>query len=99
MAVQKPAPERAAVIIEMLAGDAEARRAAVSWPLVPKDLKGAKRLSAWSKASGISRSRLDRISDMLMAHGICREDRTLDPEAVPVLEHLAAEVLRKHRPK
>ena len=40
------------------------------------------------------RTRLRRIARTLRGHQICREDRTVDPEAMQVVQHLAAEQLR-----
>ena len=85
---------RAATAVTFLAEDEEARRAVLSWPLVPRGLSERALLSAWTRASGVPRSRLRRLSDALRGHGICRDDGTVDPEAIRVVQHLAAEQLR-----
>jgi hypothetical protein len=92
-----PEPKRAALLIEIFANDADARRAALCWSRVPPKLTGLRMLRAWAKCSGLDLSRVERVADVLRAHEICLPDRTLDAEAVPILEALAAEVLRKMR--
>ena len=95
------APSRAAIAVTFLADDAHARRAALSWPLLPEGLSERELLATWSRASGVPRSRLRRISDVLRGHGICRDDRTVDEEALRVIQHFAAESLRgtQRRPR
>lgn len=91
------APARTLVLVELLAGDADARRAAISWPLVPPGLRGLALLRSWAHCSGIPMARLDSRADMLQRHGICRPDRTVEPEALRVIEHLAADTMRRGR--
>lgn len=83
------------MLVEILAHSPDARRAAVSWPLVPAGGDRRRMLKAWSRVSGLSIARVDAIGDMLFAHRVCLPDRTVDPDALRVIEHLAAEVLRK----
>lgn len=78
----------------VLLTDPEARRAVVSWPLVPPGLKGRRRIEAWARVSGLPPHHLETISEMLLAHEICREDRSIDPDALRVIQHFAAETLR-----
>jgi len=87
-------PARTAIAVLFLANDEDARRAAISWPLVPTGLSDRATVTAWSHASGVPRTRLRRLAVTLRRHGICREDRTLDPEAARVIQHVAAEALR-----
>ncbi len=87
-------PSRAAIAVTFLAEDADARRAVLSWTLLPPGLSERALLATWSRASGVPRSRLRRIADTLRGHGICRDDGTVDPEATRVIQHVAAEALR-----
>ena len=88
---------RTAVLVELLAGNPDARRATVSWSLVPRRLRDAAMVSAWSKCSGLPRSQLELVAEMLLQHKVCLPDRTVDPEALRIIQHLAAETLRKRR--
>ncbi len=87
-------PARTAIAVMFLANDEEARRATLSWPLVPTGLSDRALVTAWSHASGVPKTRLRRLSVTLRRHGICRDDRTVDPEATRVIQHVAAETLR-----
>ena len=83
------------MLVELLAGNAEARRAVVSWPLVPPRAAGARMLEAWAKCSGIDVDVLESIADMLFSHSVCGPDRTVDPEALRIIQHIAADTLRR----
>ena len=85
---------RAAVAVTFLADDEDARRAVLSWPLVPPGLSERGAISAWSRISGVPLTRMRRLADTLRRHELCREDRTVDPEASRVIQHVAAEALR-----
>lgn len=92
-------PNRTAVLIELLARDADARKAVVSWPLVSRRLKGRNRLQRWARCSGLSVSRIESLKDMLFEHRICLPDRTVDPEALRIIAHVAAETMRRRTKK
>lgn len=85
---------RTATAVTFLAEDDEARRLVVSWPLVPTELRDAAMLHAWSAASGVPLSRVQRLAQVLLRHELCRADGTVDPEALRVIQHVAAELLR-----
>lgn len=89
---------RTAVLVELLADNPNARRAVVSWPLVPKAARSRPRLlEAWAKCSGLDVDDVDAIADMLFSHAVCLPDRTVDPEALRIIQHLAADTLRRRR--
>ncbi len=93
---------RLAIAVELLGNDPEARRAVLAWPLVPKELTNRDDIiEAWAKAAHVEDSALDWLADALFAQEICLDDRTVDPMATRVIEHIAAEFLRKRvaRPK
>jgi len=87
-------PSRTATAVAVLAEDPDARRLVVAWPLVEAGLTDTALLVAWSRVSAVPLSRVRRLGEVLVRHGICRPDRTVDPEATRVVQHLAAEVLR-----
>lgn len=87
-------PSRTSVAVTLLLDDAEARRLIVSWPLVPPHLDGAAMVHAWSRRSGVALTRTIRLAEVLIAHGLCAPDRTVDPEAERVVAHVAAQALR-----
>lgn len=95
---QTAAAKRTVVLFEVLTSSPHVRRAALSWPLVPLGLKRIATLKKWSRVSGIGIDTLEEISEMLIAHDVCRADRTIDPEAERIMGHLVAEQLRK-KPK
>jgi hypothetical protein len=87
---------RLALAVEMLRDDPDARRAVLTWPSVPKELKKrADIIEAWAKVSHIEETALDWLADALFAQKICLDDRTVDPMATRVIEHMAAEFLRR----
>lgn len=86
---------RTAVAVTFLANDEEARRMVLAWPLVDADLEDASALRAWARAAGVPASRARRIADVLLCHEICKADGSVDAEAIRVIEHVAAESLRK----
>ena len=92
-------PDRMAVLIELLARDPDARKAVISWPLVSRRLKGRSILTRWSRCSGLSYSRIESLKDMLFEHMVCLPDRTVDPAALRVIAHIAAETMRSRSPK
>jgi hypothetical protein len=89
------APLRTVVLFEILSRGPSARRATLSWPLVRKGLKGQRRLREWAKCSGVSIRELDEIAGMLLEHGVCRPDGTVDPEAERLCEVFVADALRR----
>ncbi len=88
---------RTAVAVTLLADDEQARRLVISWPLVPRELEGRRVLVEWSKVSGVPISAVERLSVPLARHQICNPDRTVDPEALRVIAHVAADSLRSGR--
>lgn len=91
---------RTTVAVTLLADDPVARRIVLAWHLVPPELTGVQMLLRWSRLACVGMPDLEQRADTLMAHGVCRADRTVDPEALRVLQHLAAEMLRtpsRHR--
>jgi hypothetical protein len=86
---------RAAVLIDLLARDADARKAALSWPLVSRRLKGRAALTRWARCAGLSYTRIESLKDMLFEHRICLPDRTVDEEALRVIAHVAADTMRR----
>lgn len=88
------ATARTAAAVAILVEDRDAQRLAVSWHLVEPGLRDAALRIAWSRVSGVPLSVVSRRAEVLIRHGICREDRSLEPEAARVLQHLAAETLR-----
>ena len=89
--------KRIAVAVTLLAEDPTARRLVVSWQLVPPKLTGRRMLRAWARLAGVDLAAVDRLAPGLQAHEICRPDRTIDPEAGNVINHVAAAMLRKGR--
>lgn len=87
-------PARTAAAVALLADDRDAQRMAISWHLVEPGLRDAAMRVAWARVSGVPLSVVSRRAAVLIGHGICREDRTVEPEADRVLQHLAAERLR-----
>ena len=85
---------RTAIAVTFLANDEDARRVTLSWPLVDPDLHSEQMRAAWSRTSGVARSKLERLAEVLLRHEICKADRTIDPEAARVIQHVAAETLR-----
>lgn len=91
------AKTRTAVLVELLARNADARAAVVSWPLVRGAGAGPAAIADWSRCSGIPRGRLVPVAQMLFRHAVCLPDRTVDPEALKIVEHVAAATLRRLR--
>lgn len=87
-------PARTAVCVALLARDETARLLVLSWPLVDPALLGREALLAWARASGISIHLVERKAAVLFAHAICLPDRSVDPEATKVCQHIAANYLR-----
>lgn len=87
---------RLALAVEMLRDDPDARRAVLAWPYVPKEITKRKPLiEKWAEVSRVEEITLDSLADALFAQKICLEDRTVDPMATRVIEHIAAEFLRR----
>jgi len=86
---------RTAVAVTLLAGDEAARRLVLSWPLVAKEMKDRAVIAEWAKVAGISFSLAERLSHALFRHQICLPDRSVDPEALKVCQHVAAATLRR----
>lgn len=87
-------PARTAIAVTLLATDEPARRLVLAWALVPPGLRGARLLVAWSRLAAVPRLQTERLAHGLFAHQIVHEDRTVDPEALRVVQHVAAETLR-----
>lgn len=87
-------PTRTATAVTLLAGDEIARRMVLAWPLVGRELRDRALLVAWSKAAAVPLSELMRRADALRRHGLCRDDGIVDPEALRVVQHVAAQALR-----
>lgn len=83
-----------ALVVTLLARDADARRLVASWPNVPMDIESAQLAETWGETADVSETKTRRVGVMLLRNGICREDRTVHPEAVRVVHHIAAETLR-----
>jgi hypothetical protein len=90
-------PERTTIAVTLLASDPVARRLVVSWPRVDPSLQDRAALVAWARLSGVPFSQVQRTGTVLLRQLVCREDRTVDPEAQRVCQHLAAEQLRVRR--
>lgn len=91
--------ERALLAVTLLAESEEARRLVVSWRLVPRDASGTDLLLTWARVSAVRYHEVERWAPVLEAHGICRADRTVDPDAMRAVKHLAAQQVaaRKER--
>ncbi len=87
-------PVRTAVLTTLLHGDESARRLLVSWPAVSGHPSEHATLAEWARAAGVPRTLARRLADMLFSHAICRPDHSVDPEAVRIVQHVAAEQLR-----
>ncbi len=85
---------RAAAAVVFLSRDEAAQRLALAWSKVDRSLSDRARLAAWAAAAGVSRSVAERVTRVLLLHGICKEDGSLDGEASRVLAHAAAAALR-----
>ncbi|MCE9636449.1 MAG: hypothetical protein K8T90_12155 [Planctomycetes bacterium] len=85
---------RTAVAVSILAKDESARLLVLSWGLVEAALVDREALLAWSRVSGVAVRQVERIAPVLLAHGLCKQDRTVDPEALRVCQHVAANYLR-----
>lgn len=96
MSANTPSDRRALVMMEFLVDD-DARRVALSWPLIPPEMRGLKMHRRWAALAGVNLGRLELLAKMLQGHKICLPNRTLDPEAVKVLEHMAATAFRKRQ--
>lgn len=91
------APERTTIAVTLLATDADARRLVLAWPQLDPALRERAALVAWGRMAGVPFSKVLRVAPVLLRQGLCREDRTVDPEATRVCQHLAAEALRSAR--
>jgi hypothetical protein len=87
-------PQRVATAVTLLGHCEAARRLVLSWPLVPAGLSRRKALVEWSRVSGVALAETQRLAEVLFAHALVREDRTVDAEATRVVQHVAAEQLR-----
>lgn len=87
-------PTRTATCVSILAKDESARLLVLSWHLVPADLADRKSLVAWSRVSGVALRQVERLAPVLFGHEICKQDRTIDPEASRICAHIAAAYLR-----
>jgi hypothetical protein len=85
---------RQATLTTLLADDAALRRLVVSWPLVAKELNERAAVAEWARVAGVARTRVERAAVVLFRHGVCRPDRSVDPEASRIVAHFAAETLR-----
>ncbi len=85
---------RTAVAVSILAKDEQARLLVLSWPLVDPALVDREALLAWSRVSGVAVRQVERIAPVLFAHALCKQDRTVDAEALRVCQHVAANYLR-----
>jgi hypothetical protein len=85
---------RTVTAVTLLADDSPARKLVVSWPLVPKELTGRPALVEWARLAGVALAHAERLSYVLFRHDVCREDRTVDPDAMKVVSHFAVETLR-----
>lgn len=87
-------PARTAVAVTFLAEDTDARRLVLAWPTIPRDLEGAALARIWGRAAGVPASRTVRLGELLLRHELVRPDGSVDPEALRVIQHVAAETLR-----
>lgn len=87
-------PARTAVAVSVLAKSEPARLLVHSWPLVRPTLTGRAMYAEWARASGLALRQAERLGAVLLAHQLCRADRTVDPEATRVVNHVAASYLR-----
>ena len=87
-------PNRTAIAVTVLAEDLAARKLRLAWPLVPRGLPHIAATAQWSRVSGVALVQTRRLAEVLFAHRLVHEDGTVDPEALRVVHHLAAETLR-----
>ncbi|MCG3134751.1 MAG: hypothetical protein HMLKMBBP_02112 [Planctomycetes bacterium] len=87
-------PARTAVAVSVLAKSEPARMLVLAWPLVGPSLAARALLTEWARLSGLPVRQVERLGAVLRAHQLCREDRTVDPEATRVVNHVAAAYLR-----
>jgi hypothetical protein len=80
---------RQATLTTLLADDAALRRLVVA-----KELNERAAVAEWARVAGVARTRVERAAVVLFRHGVCRPDRSVDPEASRIVAHFAAETLR-----
>jgi len=69
----------------VVADDISALKAMVSWPLV-FHLNGLTRMRRWAEVSGLPKAELKRVEPILMGHGICRLDGSVDELGIAVAQ-------------
>lgn len=80
-----------------LQNDEHAQRLAVAWPLVERGKDKRKLEISWSEVSGVNEYQVRRIGPVLRAHGICREDGTVDETAMRYVAQMALAKLPRPR--
>ena len=72
-----------------------AQRLAVAWPLVPNRARGEKALvREWARLADVPPHQAEALAAVLRAHGICRDDGTVDPLAEQYVSNQVASSLK-----
>lgn len=87
-------PTRTAIAVSVLARDEAARALVLSWSLVDPALEDRALLVAWSRVSGVAVRVVERLAPVLLGHGLVKQGGIVDPEALRVCQHVAANYLR-----
>lgn len=72
-----------------------AQRMAVAWPLAFEQGRGEKaRVRAWARLADVPPHLAEALAAVLRAHGICRDDGTVDPLAEQYVANQVASSLK-----
>jgi hypothetical protein len=74
-----------------------AQRLAVAWPLVPAGQREDP--AAWARLAGLTIADAERYGSVLLAHGICLPDGTLDHDAENFIAAIVAASIPRKRTK
>lgn len=75
-----------------------AQRMAVAWPVAFERARTEKaRLREWARVADVPRHQAEALAAVLRAHGICRDDGTVDPLAEQYVSNQVASSLKGAR--
>jgi hypothetical protein len=85
---------RTATVTTLLHDHPVAQKLVVCWAIISGSPADSSTVIEWAAVAGVPRSTATRVAVMLFRNGICRADHTVDPAALRVVQHQAAERLR-----
>ena len=89
-----------ATAVSFLSVDLSAQRLVIAWPLVYAAMQqnpDADQNSVWAEFAGVALVVAEKTGQVLFRHGLLREDGSIAPEVITVINSLAARKLRELR--